>query len=168
MTGRQYWLMKTEPGTFAWEDLILSPKRTTRWDGVRNYQARTFLRDQVRRGDGVLIYHSSIPAPAAVGTATVVRAGYPDPTQFDPSSPYADPDSPRDQPRWYSVDVRADRALPRPVTLAVMRATPALETMKLLARGNRLSVLPVTSAQWKAILKLGGAGSSPGDTRRTR
>lgn len=151
-----YWLMKTEPDTFSWDDLAASPDRTTVWDGVRNYTARNFLRDEIKRGDRVLFYHSRAKPPAVVGTAKVVRAGFPDPSQFDPASPYHDPKSDPDKPRWFSVSVRMDRALPRPVTLPVLRETRALAGMRLLARGNRLSVLPVTEREWRIILEMGG------------
>jgi predicted RNA-binding protein with PUA-like domain len=151
-----YWLFKTEPDTFSWDDLGASPDRTTVWDGVRNYTARNFLRDEVKRGDHVLFYHSGAKPPAVVGTATVVRAGFPDPSQFDPASPYHDPRSSPETPRWFSVSVRRARPLPRPVTLPVLRETRSLAGMRLLARGNRLSVLPVTEREWRIILEMGG------------
>lgn len=150
-----YWLLKSEPGEFGIDDLATSPGRTTCWDGVRNYQARNFLRDEIRAGDGVLFYHSNADPKAVVGTATVVREGYPDPSQFDRRSKYFDAGSPRDDPRWYAVDIKADRAFRRPVTLDDMRAAPALRDMRLLQRGNRLSVMPVTAAQWRAVTKMG-------------
>lgn len=150
---RRYWLMKSDPETFGWKDLLKSPRKTTRWDGVRNYQARGLLRNEIRVGDGVLFYHSQIDPPAIVGTAEVVRAGYPDPTQFDHASKYHDPDSDPAEPRWFAVDIRADRELPRPISLAELRRTPELSEMVLLKRG-RLSVQPVTVGEWKAILKL--------------
>jgi predicted RNA-binding protein with PUA-like domain len=153
--ARRYWLMKSEPETFSWDDLCREPRQTTCWDGVRNYQARNILRDDVRVGDGVLFYHSNADPKAVVGIARVVRAGYPDPSQFDRRSPYHDPKSPEDDPRWYAVDVRAEKTLKRPVTLETMRATPALGEMRLLQRGNRLSVTPVTAAEWRTVNKLG-------------
>ena len=119
---------------------------------------RNFLRDGVQPGDGVLFYHSNADPKAVVGTARVVRAGYPDPTQFDPGTRYYDPRSRPDAPRWYAVDIQAARALKRPVTLQQMRETPALEDFRLIRRGNRLSVLPVEPAEWKIIRKLGGIG----------
>ncbi len=154
--ARGYWLMKTEPDTFSWDDLMKEPGQTTHWDGVRNYQARNFLRDRIRVGDGVLFYHSSTDPPAAVGTATVVKTGYPDPTQFDRKSKYHDPKSNRDNPRWFVVDIKADKAFKRPVTLKEMRENPGLEKMKLIQRGMRLSVQPVTAAEWKIVTKMGG------------
>ena len=152
--ARRYWLFKSDPDTFGWEHLMASPGRTTRWDGVRNYQARNSLRDEVREGDGVLFYHSQT-AKAVVGTARVVRAGYPDPTQFDGKSPGHDAESPKDAPRWYAVDIRAEEPLPAPVTLDAMRAVPALREFPLLRRGQRLSVLPVSAREWEAVLRLG-------------
>lgn len=151
-----YWLFKTEPEAFSWDDLKKSPKSTTMWDGVRNYMARNFLRDGVQKGDQVLFYHSRINPPAVVGTATVVRAGYPDPTQFDPKSPYYDPKSDPQKPRWFVVDVKAARALKTEISLGALRETKGLEDMRLLAKGNRLSVMPVTEKEWKIILKAGG------------
>jgi predicted RNA-binding protein with PUA-like domain len=149
------WLFKTEPGTFSWDDLVAAPGRTTAWEGVRNYQARNFLRDRVKKGDGVLIYHSSIPVPAVMGTAVVVREGYPDPTQFDPGSPYHDPSSPAENPRWYRVDVQGDRKFPEPVPLPRLRETQSLAGMPLLNR-SRLSIQPVSAREWKVILGMGG------------
>jgi len=153
-TGRGYWLFKSDPDTFGWDDLVQSPGRTTRWDGVRNYQARNSLRDAVRQGDGVLFYHSQAER-AVVGTAEVVRAGYADPTQFDRGSPGYDPESPKDAPRWIAVDLRAEEPLPVPVTLQAMRGVPALRDFPLLRRGQRLSVLPVSAREWEAVLRLG-------------
>jgi predicted RNA-binding protein with PUA-like domain len=124
------------------------------WDGVRNYQARNYLRDDFREGDGVLFYHSQIQPPAVVATATVVRAGYPDPTQFDRRSPGFDPKARKDEPRWVAVDIRLDEELPRPVTLTEMREVEGLEEMVLLRKGSRLSVQPVTAAEWKIINRL--------------
>ena len=141
--ARGYWLFKSDPDTFGWDHLVRSPGRTTRWDGVRNYQARNSLRDGVHEGDGVLFYHSQT-ARAVVGTAQVVRAGYPDPTQ-----------SPDEAPRWYAVDIRAEEPFPVPVTLEAMRGVHALREFPLLRRGQRLSVLPVTAREWEAVLRLG-------------
>jgi len=152
--ARGYWLVKSDPDTFGWDHLVRSPGRTTRWDGVRNYQARNSLRDAVHEGDGVLFYHSQA-ARAVVGTAKVVRGGYPDPTQFEASSPGFDPDSPPQAPRWYAVDLRAEEPFPIPVTLEAMRGVPALRDFALLRRGQRLSVLPVTAREWEAVLRLG-------------
>lgn len=151
-----YWLFKTEPDAFSWDDLKASPRKTSMWDGVRNYRARNFLRDEVKKGDGVLFYHSRVKPPAVVGVARVVRAGYPDPTQFDSRAKYYDPKSSPENPRWFAVDVKMEKALPEPVSLPRMRETPSLEGMILLKKGNRLSIVPVTAAQWKTVLRLGG------------
>src|SRR3954468_13210107 len=149
-----YWLMKSEPGVFSIDDLARAKDGTTRWDGVRNYQARNMLRNEIAVGDGVLFYHSSADPPAVAGTARVVRAGYPDPTQFDRSDSHHDPDSSPDDPRWYAVDIQFESKLRRVVPLPELRAAPALAEMVLLKRGSRLSVQPVTAAEWKQILKM--------------
>jgi predicted RNA-binding protein with PUA-like domain len=160
--AQRYWLVKSDPDTFGLEDLRRSAGGTTRWDGVRNYQARNLLRDEVREGDGVLFYHSQAKPPAVVGIARVVRAGYPDPTQFDRRAPGHDPESRPADPRWYAVDIRFERALERPLELPELRRTPGLEDMVLLHRG-RLSVQPVAPGEWKAILAL--ARREPGAPR---
>ncbi len=162
--SQSHWLMKSEPESFSIQDLARAPKQTTFWDGVRNYQARNFLRDKVQVGDGVLFYHSNADPPAVVGTATVARAGYPDHTQFDPDSDHCDPDSPTDEPRWYMVDVKLDRVFPRPLPLDELRRVPALAGMVLFRR-SRLSVQPVTAAEWRAILHLAQARSGLAQTR---
>lgn len=154
--ARRYWLMKTEPDVFSWDDLEGSPRRTTLWDGVRNYQARNFLRDEMKVGDGVLFYHSRQDPLAIVGLARVARAGYPDPTQFDPGAKYFDPGSKQEDPRWYTVDVQAVRKLDEPLTLTRLREVRKLSDMLVLRKGQRLSVQPVTADEWKAVLKLAG------------
>lgn len=156
MSERRYWLFKSEPSAYSFDDLMNEPGRTAEWDGVRNYTARNYLRDEIDAGDGVLFYHSGTNPVAVVGTAVVARAGYPDPTAFDPASPKFDPKSTPDQPRWYMVDISAESALPRPVTLAEIRKTPGLETMVLISpRGGRLSVQPVTAEEWEIVVRLG-------------
>jgi predicted RNA-binding protein with PUA-like domain len=150
----RYWLMKSEPSVFSIDDLARAPKQTTSWDGVRNYQARNLLREAAV-GDGVIFYHSSADPPAAAGTATIARAAYPDASQFDAKSDHYDADSKKDEPRWFVVDVKLDKKFARAVPLAELRATPALEGMVLLRKGSRLSVQPVTPAEWKLICKLG-------------
>jgi predicted RNA-binding protein with PUA-like domain len=150
----RYWLMKSEPSVFSIDDLARAPKQTTSWDGVRNYQARNLLREAAV-GDGVIFYHSSADPPAAAGTATIARAAYPDASQFDAKSDYYDADSKKDEPRWFVVDVKLDKKFARAVPLGELRAMPALEGMVLLRKGSRLSVQPVTSAEWKVICKLG-------------
>lgn len=151
---KQYWLFKSEPGAFSWDDLVASPERTTMWDGIRNYQARNLMRDSMNPGDAVLFYHSQTGAPAVVGVAEVVSSSYPDPTQFDPDSRYFDPKASVGAPRWFLVDIRAVQPLERPVTLAELREVPELQDMNLLQRGNRLSIQPVREAEFVRILQL--------------
>jgi predicted RNA-binding protein with PUA-like domain len=153
-----HWLMKSEPAECAIDDLIRAPQSTVPWVGVRNYQARNFMRDAMRVGDGVLFYHSSCAEPGVAGLARVASAAYPDPTQFDPASPYFDAKSSRAAPRWLLVDV----ALVQKTTLLplrVMRQRPELSTMVLLQRGSRLSITPVTPAEWAAVNNLLQAGT---------
>lgn len=150
---RQYWLFKSEPEVFSIHDL--KRKKTTCWDGVRNYQARNLLRDSIKIGDGVLFYHSNADPPAIVGTAVVVREGYPDHTQFESSHEHFDPSSKLDNPRWYMVDIAFESIFPHPLSLDELRTDPKLSTMNLLRKGNRLSAQPVTEAEWKTILRLG-------------
>jgi predicted RNA-binding protein with PUA-like domain len=151
----RYWLFKSEPGCFSFADLCGRPERTEHWDGVRNFQARNFLRDEVAVGDEVLFYHSNIPEPAVVGTARVVRAGYPDWTALDPDGEHFDPKASKENPIWYMVDVQADREFRRPVTLHELKTHPGLTGMVLLSR-SRLSIQPVTAEEWRIILSLGG------------
>lgn len=151
----RYWLFKSEPKSFSIDDLKRAPGRTTFWNGVRNYQARNLLRDQIKVGDGVVFYHSNAAPAAAVGLAEVVRAGYPDGTQFDPKSDYHDPGAPSDDPRWFMVDIRFKEKFVRPLPLDELRAHPALGDMMLLRRGSRLSVQPVTTGEWKVVTALG-------------
>ena len=153
----RHWLLKTEPQVFSFDDLLAAPKRTTGWGGVRNYQARNLLRDELKKGDRVLIYHSGAEPPCVVGEAEVVREGHPDPTQFDARDDHYDPDSSPDEPRWFQVEVRALRKLPRPVPLPLIRETRALRKMALVQRGQRLSVQPVTPDEYAAILALANA-----------
>jgi predicted RNA-binding protein with PUA-like domain len=149
----RYWLMKSEPDEFSIDDLVKAPQQTTAWFGVRNYQARNFMRDGMRVSDGVLFYHSSCPEPGIAGLAQVTSAPYPDATQFDPKSPYYDPKSKREAPRWMLVDVKLVKKT-RLLALEEMRSAPALKDMITLRRGNRLSITPVTAAEWKAVLNL--------------
>jgi predicted RNA-binding protein with PUA-like domain len=152
----QYWLMKSEPAEASIDDLARAPKKTLPWTGVRNYQARNFMRDRMRPGDGVLFYHSSCAQPGVAGLAEVVGAPYPDPTQFDPASKYFDPKATRESPRWMLVDVRLVRKT-RLLPLSEIRQAPELSTMRVLQRGNRLSITPVTAAEWRAVLARLGA-----------
>ncbi|EJO53811.1 EVE domain-containing protein [Burkholderia multivorans] len=146
----QFWLMKSEPDEASIDDLAHAPQRTLPWTGVRNYQARNFMRDTMKIGDGVLFYHSSCPEPGIAGLAEVASTPYPDPTQFDPKSPYYDPKSSPESPRWLLVDVRFVKKTPL-VSLAALREHEELADMRVLARGNRLSITPVTRAEWKFI-----------------
>jgi len=145
--AKKYWLMKSEPGDFSIDDLKSSPKKTAHWDGVRNYQARNFMRDQMQLGDGVLFYHS-VTDPSVVGTATVVKTAYPDHTAWDKKSKYYDPKSPKDNPRWFMVEIKLDRKFKRPLALGELRGVKGLEKMVLLKKGSRLSVQPVSAAEW--------------------
>ena len=153
-TRKRYWMMKSEPDAFSIDDL--ERIGTEPWNGVRNYQARNFMRDGMRLGDGVMIYHSNCKVPGIAGLATVASAAYPDPTQFDAGSHYFDEKATREQPRWFLVDVAFDRKLKRLIPLEEIRQhTDALgEGFALTARGSRLSVFPVTAAQWKLLLSL--------------
>jgi predicted RNA-binding protein with PUA-like domain len=150
-----YWLMKSEPADVSVDDLAAMPEKTVAWYGVRNYQARNFMRDEMRCGDGVLFYHSSCPEPGIVGLAEVASNAYPDATQFDKKSKYFDAKSTREEPRWMNVDVKLMKKT-RLLSLDEMRAAPSLATMRVLQRGNRLSITPVTAAEWKAVLSLLG------------
>ncbi|MFA0812297.1 EVE domain-containing protein [Microbulbifer epialgicus] len=149
-----YWLFKSEPDEYSLQDLAAEATGCGRWDGIRNYQARNFLRDQVSLGDEVLFYHSACKVPAVVGTAKVVRAAYPDPAQFDPENKYFDPKAIPDEPRWYCVDVTWCSEFARPVPLAEIKKTPELKNMVLVKQG-RLSIQPVTDSEWETIVRLG-------------
>ena len=146
----RYWLMKSEPDEASIDDLANASSRTLPWTGVRNYQARNFMRDTMQLGDGVLFYHSSCPEPDIAGIARVVSRAYPDPTQFDPKSVYFDPKSTRESPRWMLVDVEFVKKTPL-ISLAELRKHPQLADMRVLAKGNRLSITPVTEAEWRFI-----------------
>jgi len=152
----RYWLMKTEPTSFSVEDLAAAPRRTTAWDGVRNYQARNMLRDEMQRGDQAFLYYSSCEVPGIVAIMQIVREGYPDPTAFDRRHHHYDPGSDSQNPRWFMVDVQLKRRLAHTITLAQLRAHARRELagLALLRPGNRLSVMPVTAAHWKFILSL--------------
>jgi len=153
--AKRHWLMKSEPSVFSIQDLARAPGKTTFWDGVRNFQARNLLRDQMQVGDGVLFCHSSADPPAIAGTATVAAAARPDPSQFDPESDHHDPDSKPDAPRWYGVDITLERIFDRPLPLDELRKVPGLKEMVLFQR-SRLSVQPVSPEEWKVILRLAG------------
>ena len=147
-----YWLMKSEPDECSIDDVLAAPGRKTPWSGVRNYQARNFMRDRMRVGDGVLFYHSSCEVPGIAGIAEVASSAYTDASQFDRKSPYYDPKSPKDNPRWVNVDVRALRKIPL-ISLAEIRKQKPLAKMVLLRPGNRLSITPVTAAEWRYIVE---------------
>ena len=151
-----YWLMKSEPDTFGIDDLAARPGQTEPWDGVRNYQARNMMRDEMRVGDSVFFYHSNCDQPGIVGVAEVASEAYPDHTAFDAEAKYYDPKSDPQNPRWFLVDLRYVRHLRRNITLAELKtyADTALEGMPLVRRGNRLSIMPVTPSQWEFILAL--------------
>ena len=149
----RYWLMKSEPDEFSIDDLAAAKRRTTPWFGVRNYQARNFMRDQMRVGDRAFFYHSSCPEPGIAGVAEVTAPAYPDATQFDKKSPYFDLKATRDAPRWFNVDVTFVEKL-RLVSLAELRSHPELERMRILQRGNRLSITPIDPAEWTFVLKI--------------
>jgi predicted RNA-binding protein with PUA-like domain len=149
----KYWLMKTEPDECSIDDALSAPDRLTPWTGVRNYQARNFMLKEMQVGDGVLFYHSSCPEPGIAGLAEVAAKAYPDKTQFEKKSPYYDPASKKDAPRWFNVDVRALKKT-RLVSIAELKAEKALAKMITLRPGNRLSITPVTEAEWKHIQKL--------------
>jgi len=152
----RYWLMKTEPTTFSVEDLAAAPRHTTAWDGVRNYQARNMLRDEMQRGDQAFLYYSSCEVPGIVAIMQIVKRGYPDPSAFDRKDHHYDPGSDPHNPRWFMVDVRLKRRLARTITLQQLRAHAQRELagLTLLRPGNRLSVMPVSAAHWKFILSL--------------
>ncbi len=153
----RYWLLKSEPDEFGIAQLAARPRRTAPWDGVRNYQARNYLR-AMRRGDRAFFYHSSCAEPGVAGTVEIVRAAYPDASARDTRSPYRDPRATAANPVWFAVDVRLKEAFAQPVSLAAIRREPALRGMPLVQRGSRLSVMPVTAAEWRAIERLARAG----------
>lgn len=146
----QYWLMKSEPDVFGIDHL--KEVGVEPWDGVRNYQARNMMRDEMKKGDKVFFYHSNCKEPGIVGIMSVVREGYPDHTAFDPEQKYYDPKSDPDNPRWFMVDVKFSRKLKRTISLQELKADPALQGMPLVRKGNRLSIMPVTAEQWEHIL----------------
>jgi predicted RNA-binding protein with PUA-like domain len=155
----RHWLVKSEPGAFSFEDLWRAPRRTTAWDGIRNHQARNYMRDDMGVGDLVLFYHSNADPTGIAGVAEVSRAAYPDATAFDSAHDHFDPKSRPDAPTWLMVDIRAVARFKRLVTLAELRTTPGLERMALLQKGSRLSVTPVSPAEWAIIHALGMGGA---------
>ncbi len=149
-----YWLMKSEPDVFGIDHLKSRPRRTEHWDGVRNYQARNMMRDEMKKGDLVFFYHSNCAQPGIVGIMKVVREGYPDYTAFDPQQKYYDPKSDPDKPRWYMVDVQYQRNTRRVITLSELKQRKELQDCPLVRKGNRLSIMPITRPQWDLILQL--------------
>ena len=158
MANRKFWLVKSEPSAYSFSDLQNEPDGIAEWDGVRNYQARNILRDDIKTGDGILFYHSATSPTAVVGTAVVVEGGYPDYTAWDPSSEHPDSKSTPDNPIWYMVDMKAETEFPNAVTLPEIRSTPGLENM-VLVKNSRLSVQPVTSDEWDIVVEFGMRGS---------
>ena len=150
---RRYWLFKSEPGAYSYDDLVRDG--VAEWDGVRNFQARNMLRDDIKDGDGVLFYHSNSKPLAVIGTASVVRSGYPDFTAWDPNSEHPYPKSTPDVPIWYMVDIRSDKRFLNAVTMDMMKAAPRLANMILLRRGMRLSIQPVTVEEWETVVAMG-------------
>ena len=165
--AKKYWLVKSEPDCFSIQHLAAAPKQTTAWSGVRNYQARNFMRDDMKVGDGVLFYHSSADPPAVAGTAVIARAAYPDHTAWAKGDDHFDPKASPANPIWQMVDIKLDSIFPTPVPIGVLRTCPALRSMELLRRGSRLSVQPVTPAEFKAVLQL-AAAAKPKNAREPR
>lgn len=151
----KYWLMKSEPDVFSIDDLAKSKNQTTYWDGVRNYQARNYIRDEMKIGDKVIFYHSNAEPPAAVGICEVVKEAYPDFTAFDPKSKYYDPKSKKENPTWFMVDIKLIKKFVKPVPLDEIRKNPKLKNIKLVQKGNRLSVMPLTKDEFDEIVKMG-------------
>ena len=149
-----YWLMKSEPETFSIDSLKQCPQKTDHWDGIRNYQVRNMIRDEMKKGDQVLFYHSNCSPPGVVGTMEIVKEAYPDFTAFDPESNYYDPKSDPDNPRWFMVDVKFKSKFKELITLQALRENPLLAEMPLLRKGNRLSITPMTKIQWQTILDM--------------
>ena len=149
-----YWLMKSEPDVFGIDHLKAMPKKTEHWDGVRNYQARNMMRNEMKKGDMVFFYHSNCKEPGIVGIMEVVKEGYPDFTSWNPESKYYDPKSTEENPRWFMVDVKFKRKLKRTITLNELKQQPGLEEMPLVRKGNRLSIMPVSKHEWDIIINL--------------
>ena len=158
MADRRYWLFKSEPTAYSFADLLAEPDRTAEWDGVRNYQARNFMRNEIKVGDGVLFQHSSSASPAVVGIARVVREGYPDDTAWDPNSKHYDAKSTPDNPVWFMVDIQGEEELAAPVTLAEIKQNPNLQNMMVVRKGARLSIQPVAQEEWDEIMAMAKRG----------
>ncbi len=156
MAERKYWLFKSEPTAYSFSDLVGEPGQTAEWDGIRNYQVRNLMRDEMKVGDGVLFYHSSAKPMAVVGTARIVKEAYPDPTAWDPNDKHFDPKSNPENPAWLMVDIQAETELSRPITLQEIKDHPKLKEMMVARRGMRLSIQPVAKDEWDEIIRLGG------------
>lgn len=154
-----YWLMKSEPDVFGIDHLMKRPGKTEPWDGVRNYQVRNMIRDEMKKGDKAFFYHSNCEEPGIVGTMTIVKSGYPDSTMYNPESKYYDPKATPENPRWYRVDVRFQKKFKHPVTLKELKQHKALKNMPVLMKGSRLSITPVTESEWNYIIKLAIPGA---------
>ena len=152
----KYWLMKSEPDVYGIDHLRAEKRKTDHWDGIRNYQARNFIRDEMKKGDLAFFYHSNCEEPAIVGLIEIVREGYPDHTAFLSNEKYFDAKSDPDNPRWFMVDVRFKKKFKKPVSLKALKGERSLAQMRLVQRGNRLSILPVVAKEWKHILKMAG------------
>ncbi|UCH66559.1 MAG: EVE domain-containing protein [Ignavibacterium sp.] len=152
--AKKYWLFKSEPGEFSIDDLEKCPGKRTYWDGIRNYQARNFIRDKMRKGDGVLFYHSNADPLAVVGHCEIVKEAYPDHTQFDPDNKHFDPEAIQKEPRWFMVDIKLKEKFKTPVTLKQIKENPKMKDFRLIQRGNRLSVMSVTKSEWDEIIRL--------------
>ncbi len=158
MAERRYWLFKSEPTAYSFADLLNEPDRTAEWDGVRNYQVRNFMRDDMKVGDGVLFYHSSAKPLAVIGTARIVSEAYADSTAWDPADKHYDPKSTPDNSIWLMVDIQAEKEFARPVTLDEIKQSPKLQDMLLVRRGMRLSIQPVTQEEWAEVVSMGTEG----------
>lgn len=154
--AQKYWLVKSEESVFSIEDLAKSKNKTTHWDGVRNYQARNFIRDDMKKGDLVLYYHSNSDPMAVVGYCEIVKESYPDFTAFDPDDKHFDPKSKKENPTWFMVDIKLKKKFKKPVVLADIKDNAKLKEMRLVQRGNRLSVMPVTKKEFETILSMAG------------
>ena len=157
---KRYWLLKSEPSCFSLDDLKNAPEQTTPWDGIRNYQARNFMKNDMRVGDEAFFYHSSCTPPGIVGTMTVVREAYPDHTAFDANSDHPDPKSTPENPRWFMVDMQFKQAFSHLIKLEALKQYPELHTMRLLQKGNRLSIMPMTPDEWQFIMNLSTKGDA--------
>ena len=155
MAERKYWLFKSEPTAYSFADLMAEDDRTAEWDGVRNYQVRNFMRDDMQIGDGILFYHSSAKPMAVVGLASIVGSAVPDTTAFDPAEKHYDPKSDPANPAWLMIDIQGERELDRPVTLQEIKDNPKLQGMLLVRKGMRLSIQPVTEEEWEEVIAMG-------------